>query len=91
MATTLGEKRIVRFAFDDEVKKIVIAFKTPVIENDFVVSEIEQHMVSRNEDYDSLIARLLPDGINVEEAFKMLSEKIERDKLEKQNKENKRV
>lgn len=60
MALTYGKQEILRFMYDMESRKLILAIKQEILEEGVVVSHIFPQVIARGEDFDIILEQLLP-------------------------------
>jgi hypothetical protein len=60
MALEYGQQEIIRLMYDLQARKLVVVFRQDIIEDGVVITQTFPQIVSRDEDFDIILERLLP-------------------------------
>jgi len=57
---TYGEKEVLRFVYDNELRKIVIEVREPVKDGDYLITYSTETIVARGVEFDAVMEQLMP-------------------------------
>ena len=62
MVLEYGNKKIVRFMYDNSIEKLAIELQEEIVEGGVVVAKLSPTIVARGAEYHAMMARLFPEG-----------------------------
>lgn len=62
MVLTYGEKEIVSFTYNKEVRKLVVEVKEPVLDDGIVISCNRETLVYRRDDFEAALEEFMPEA-----------------------------
>ena len=85
MALIYGEKEVVSFTYNKQVRKLVVEVREPVLDDGIVISHNQETLVYRRDDFDAALEEFLPVAVRsqVEAVAKAKVDQIKQDRKAK--------
>jgi len=88
MALEYGKQKVTRFMYDKEKRKLVFVTRQEILEDGVAISQTYPQIVARDEDFDTVMERLMPSSDKIKEHIETEGKKIiEEQKQAKKDKE----